>query len=371
MNKMLGISIFSALFLASCGSLQSPSINQSIQSQATGGYVVQGANILDPMGKTFQVRGASVAYQTFIFNGQDHGGYDRANYLYLEPTLDDLKARGINLVRIFVTEPILTRTASWNNNQSYLTMLDRVIASANSRGMVALVTNSYRKYSSTNLAFVGKLAARYKDNPMVWLTPMNEPNCAGNTYDDIKCEDWANWKKEQNAYIGAIRNAQFKQPILINSISYSWDLTGVTSDKFKPTDPLQNLIYGAHCYGNEHLKWDAAQAADTDALWANLANTVPVVVDEVGADNGPGEFGNTFVNSLEWADGFMGYVENWINTRGGDGVIGFTSYTSDGNTLYQDAGYVKGNTPQPVLPLQPSLWGQIFFRHVKPPIQIY
>ncbi|GGJ27852.1 hypothetical protein GCM10008938_12400 [Deinococcus roseus] len=368
--------LFSSVLLASCSSVQTPefhselapSINQSInqsasqniQSQAAG-YTISGANILDPIGQPFIVKGASVAYQTFIFNGQDHGGYDRANYLYLDAMLDDLKARGVNLVRIFVTEPIATRTAAWNKNQSYLTMLDRVVDAANARGMVALVTNSYRKYTTAGVSFVGSLASRYKNNPKVWLTPMNEPNCAGNTYSETKCENWANWKKEQNQYILAIRNAGFTNPILINSISYSWDLTGVTNPSYKLSDPLNRLIYGAHRYGNDHETWTTDQAADADRNWANLSSTLPVVVDEVGADNGEGEFGTPFVNSLVWADGFMQYVKNWVQNRGGDGAIAFTSYTSDGNTMYEDAGYISGNVPQPVLPLRLSPWGSIFY----------
>ncbi|GEM44472.1 cellulase family glycosylhydrolase [Deinococcus cellulosilyticus] len=365
MKKLLSATIFSAVLLASCGTLQAPSINQaaSIQPQATG-FTVQGDQILDPSGQPFTVKGMSVAYQTFIFNGQNHGGYDRANFKYLDQMLDDLKARGVNLARIFVTQPIVSRTASWNGGKGYLTMLDEVVSKVNARGMVALVTNSYRSFSSTDLNFVSTLASRFKNNPLVWLTPMNEPNCAGNTYSETKCENWAVWKKEQNQYIQTIRNAGFTGPILINSIRYSWDLTQVLNPTYKLSDPLNRLIYGAHRYGNENETWDADQAADADALWANLASTVPVVLDEVGADNGEGEFDTPFVNSLQWADGFMQYVSQWIMNRGGDGVIGFTSYTSDGNTIYQDAGYITGNVPQPVLPLKLTRWGEIFFsRH--------
>ncbi|GGJ42811.1 hypothetical protein GCM10008938_31240 [Deinococcus roseus] len=315
--------------------------------------MVSGSQILTMCGDPFIVKGASVAYHTFM--DMEDGGYGQTDFDHLPEQLDVLKASGVNLVRVFVTPEMV------NHTPSQWPMLDQVVTEANSRNLVVLISNSYSEYSTQTLNFLQLLANRYKSNPLVWLTPMNEPNCALRQDDpNIYCSDWNRWKFEHNQYIQAIRMAGFNNPILVNGVDYSWDLSkAVTTHKL--VDPNNNLIYGAHRYGNENPLWNGIQASDALQKWGSLANTVPVVVDEVGADNGPGENGVVFVNSLQWMQGFLDFVSKWVQGGGGDGAIAFTSYTSDGNSLFEDAGYVNDSDfPSPVLPLQWSAWGNIY-----------
>ncbi len=75
------------------------------------------------------------------------------------------------------------------------------------------------------------------------------------------------------------------------------------------------------------------------------------MVDEVGAYNG-----SRFGNSILWAKEFIAFVSDWVNNRGGNGVIGFVWYWSDPNTMVTVDSYGNDN---------PNLteWGDWVYHH--------
>lgn len=312
---------------------------------SAGAFRVQGNKIYDPMGKPFIVKGVTAIYGRFA--GGDAHGFGLTNYRYAERDLDNLKRAHVNLVRLFVSADYADLSPdSPNYVAMYMQELDTVVQWITQRGMVAEVSNSVTSDFATSLQFVRQFAARYKDNAYVWIEPMNEPNCNTSTGDPTKCRDWAYWQRQQQQYIQAIRGAGMTSPIVVNSISWSWDLSKIASYPLNDS----NVIYGAHRYPSPDTNYtfNATDQADCDKKWANLAGKFPIIVDEVGPANNRKTY-------LPWGQRFIDYVTEWVNTRGGAGAIAFVYYWSDGNSMTDDP---RRFTSKGVF----NQWGEIFYK---------
>jgi hypothetical protein len=284
-----------------------------------GGYHVSGNRILDSAGRVFIVRGEDAVYGRFA--GGDANGYGLHNYQNAPRDLDNLKAQGVNTIRIMVSGGYDYQVGPLGSAE-YLRELDQVVAWVTQRGMVAELSQGWAHTPANTASFVGLLAGRYKANPLVWIKPDNEPNC--NDGDTSKCGDWAYWQSTERQYVQAIRNAGNTQPIMVNCIWWSWDCSQIASYPLGDA----NIIYGPHRYGNGATGFDAGQAANCDQQWANLAGSYPIVVDEIGIDNGPGQ-----ISPPAWGAGFLDYATLWVKTRQGAGVIGFNDAWSDTNSM--------------------------------------
>jgi Cellulase (glycosyl hydrolase family 5) len=294
-------------------------------------YHVSGNQILDSNNTRFIVRGQDAIEGRFA--GGDTNGFGLRNYQQAQRDLDILKAQRVNLIRVLVSQyhyanGPLTPT-------EYMLELDNVVAWITQRGMVAEISNSYSGFSPPVVNFVGMLSSRYKNNSLVWIKPDNEPACADGSHGAC----WAFWQSSETTFVQAIRAAGNTQPIMINCIAWSWDCSQIAAYPLGDS----SLIYGPHRYGSGTAIFDAAQAARCDILWANLASRYPIVVDEIGLYVPP-------ASPPSWGQGFLDYATIWVLTRQGSGVIGFTHYWSDSNTMTNADG--SWNT-----------WGQIFITH--------
>lgn len=321
---LIVLGLASALAVASSGKLN--------QSYATpdykGQFHVVGNKILTPDGKDFIVKGVVTVYGTF--GGGNEQGYGYYNYVNAQHDFDAQKSIGINTVRIFVQ-------ASDNDAQHKAT-LTQVISWARQRGFVVEVANG----SSTreaSLPWLSYLASTYKNDPYIWIEPMNEPNC-GTNGNQSECYNWQYWQTEENIYIHTIRDAGMMSPIVINSIDWSWDLSKINQ---YPLDD-GNIIYGAHRYANNNATFDANEQASCNEFWANLSSNRAIVIDEVGTWNNPDA-----QNSFQWLQGFINFATNWVNQRGGAGVDAFVWSWSDPNSM-TDAPDGKLNS-----------WGNLFY----------
>jgi Cellulase (glycosyl hydrolase family 5) len=294
---------------------------------ATSGYHVSGNRILDSEQHQFVVKGDDALYGRFA--GGDANGYGLSNFLNRARDLDNLQSMKINLIRLSVSWDAAHLPPTDRNYipfTEYMAELDASVALVTARGMVAVVSDMVTMSSTDKRNFAGYLASRYKTNPLVWIKPDNEPNCETGDGDLALCTDWSNWQREETSYVQAIRAAGNTQPILINCVGWSWDCSQIASYPLGDT----NLIYGAHRYGNGAVAFDASQQAASDVSWANLASTYPMIVDEVGLENGP-------VSPVAWGAGFLDYTTNWVITRQGSGVIGFADAWSDRNSMTNSA----------------------------------
>ncbi len=309
---------------------------------ATGAFYVQGNKIYSPDGTPFLVKGVTAIYGRFA--GGDAQGIGLSNYRHARRDLDLLKQMRVNFVRIIVSADYAALPPDNPNYVAeYMQELDNVVQWSTMRGMVVEVANAQTRTFATGLQFVKQLAERYKNNPYVWLEPMNEPNCSPDTGNEAKCQDWGYWQQQQVRYIQAIRNAGMNSPIIVNTIGWSWDLSQVGSYPLHDN----NIIYGAHRYPNPatHFTFNAADQASCDTMWANLAAQFPIIVDEVGAENNRQTY-------LAWDQKFIDYVAAWVNTREGAGAVAFVYYWSDGNSMTEDSQHGVRNQ-----------WGNIFYDH--------
>ncbi len=301
-------------------------------------YTVRDGKILDPDGRPFVVKGVVAVYGAF--SGGDEAGFGEINYRNASRDFDEMKRRGINLVRVFIDFK--------NLDDYHKARLHDVVAWGRARGLIVYISVSGsgdegRPDYPCALPMLRYLGSEYRRDPGVWIGTMNEPNCGGPS-----CSDWSKWWSDHRAFVAALRSTGYAGPIVVNTVYWSSDLSKI--GQYPLAD--DNLIYGAHRYGNENAKFSDALRREYDLKWADLARTsrFAIILDEVGAWNGP-----QFVNSLEWASGFMDYVADWVNRRGGDGAIAFNWFWSDSNSLTGD--WRRGISDNVL-----TRWGEIFFR---------
>jgi Cellulase (glycosyl hydrolase family 5) len=317
------------------GALLLASSAQAPAAAPSGAYRVSGNTILDPSGRPFIVKGANALAGHFL--GPDAGGYSTDNYTNAQRDLDNLKAAGVNTVRVLTSYS--SYTSGPLSEGDYLAHLDNVVSWITQRGMVAEIGQGWAGAQANVVTMSTMLATRYKSNPQVWLNPDNEPNC--NSGDTSKCYDWGYWQLTQTQNVQAIRNAGFTNPIVIDGTGWSWDLSQIGSYPLGDA----NIIYAAHLYGGGASTWNAYRGAWTDYAWGNLATTYPIFLEELGYDSGG------TLSPVAWCASFLdSYAVNWVLNRQGSGVMAWTDgWYANSMTNRADGSWTS--------------WGQIMIDH--------
>jgi cellulase (glycosyl hydrolase family 5) len=270
------------------------------------------------------IKGADTVYGRF--GGGNYNGYGLWNYNTAARDYGIEKGLGFTAVRLCTTPDAI----SYLGATEFWKEMDNVINLAtNQNGFVVIISQDGN--STGNMAvFDGQVAARYKNNPRVWLKNNNEPD---------PYSSWATWRAATQAEVNAIRQAGNTQPIVLNAPNWSWDFSQY------PNYPINdsNLILGPHLYQNKATNIDIA---GINAAWAGMtARGYAVYMDEWGNDNGPGNLGTS-----TWNQQLGDFLANWTNTAGGSGALGFNWYWSSGNAMTDG----NGNLIQ---------WGQDFQNH--------
>ena len=295
---------------------------------ANNHFFVHNGMLFDPLGQQFIVKGVDAVYGTFY--GGDESGYGEINFSNMVHDFDKIKSIGANLIRVHIR---YDKTSEDNK-----TRISEAVETAREKGFVILLSvggfEDVAEYPDA-IPMLKYLAQTYKSDPYIWIGAMNEPNCSG-----PNCDNWEKWQADQTEYIKAIRMAGYKNPIVINSIRYSSDLSQIEEYPL----PDNNLIYGIHRYGNNNPDLSQALTQEYNAQWGELAanSNYAFIIEEVGNYNG-----SSFLNSITWTSEFIDFATDWVNNRGGDGVIAFNWYWSDGNSLTTDSKDL-------------SAWGLIF-----------
>jgi Cellulase (glycosyl hydrolase family 5) len=294
---------------------------------AAKGFHVERGRIIAPDGRVFLVKGVVAVYGTFA--GGDQAGLGAVNYSAARSDFALLRHFGANTVRIFVTPA----TAAPNQ----FARLRQAVAWARQQGLVVELSNAFSDFAAT-VPWLHKLAATFKDDPYVWLEPMNEPGCSPKP-DPLLCGNWQEWQSQERAYISAIRSAGMTAPIVINTPNWSSSVEQVAV--YPLGDP--NLVFGVHDYGNNRAGVAGSDVTDYQRSWASTDGPLAVMVDEVGSWNG-----DRFANSANWLRQFVALVRGWVMHGRGSGAIGFVWRWSDPNTM------TSGN--------QLTDWGRLFVR---------
>jgi hypothetical protein len=349
------------LLLGTQSACQLPSLNSSMPSSR---FQIRANHIYDLSGRAIILRGVVVPYGYFFgSHGSPDPAFDRYGWgqLNLDTAARDfaiVKALGANLVRVMVT-------FEGGANRTDRARLEAVVTEARRAGLIVEVAGGDDFHENAQIpvedapGWISWLARRWKDDPYVWIQPVNEPNCSGGGH----CTDWAYWQTEHQAYVDLIRAAGNTAPIVVNTISWSWDLSQI--ENYPLHDPLDAIIYGAHRYANCIQGWASSDGLLADGQWANLAAKFPLIVDETGAYNGDTpECGSSY--HIAWNRGFLDYVGDWIEKRGGNGATGFAWYWSDENSLSGDWRSYESGLPERPFGVSDGVlteWGQVFRDH--------
>ena len=281
-------------------------------------------DIYGPDGKRFIVRGVigfNRAFATFRQYWHEDWSYraptipaDRISpptgflqeiYVNHDFALNELRAMrsyGANLVRIFV-EPAMFHTASYTDKRTGLTLppepqiLDDVIASAASLGMVVQLQPGEDNVPDAMLAeFVGRLAARYRDQWNVWLNTANEPFSTGiwnpdgsETFPNPRNRDRQAWAARIGGALSAIRAAGFRNPVVVGPLNL-WKIDSVIAELRKEpfaSDP--NLIMGPHLFyvNRKIVRFAVGLRRQFEPGIAAFKDKYAIVIDAFGFTNSP------------------------------------------------------------------------------------
>jgi hypothetical protein len=184
--------------------------------------------------------------------------------------------------------------------------------------------------------FWRSVATSFADDPNVVFDLFNEPfgvdwDCwrDGCTYPGGR--DTGPWQAVgMQSLVDTIRATGASQPILLGGLAFANDMSAWRSHT--PDDPLGQLVASFHVYPfnacNQSTCWD-------DDI-APLAESVPVVIGEVGTDWTPPYSDRMAGELMQWADDHqLGYLAWAWNTSGtGDALL--TNYLGESTTWGTD-----------------------------------
>jgi hypothetical protein len=264
-------------------------------------FKVRGANIFDPVGHRFIVRGAVIARGALT---DPQGGVDAKELAGVKHDAKVLASMGVNTVRLDVS--------AIANSDQRLAAIHRAVTAARSARLIVIIS-AHGGTAEQSLAIASYLAGRFHKDRGVWLQPAFDPSCDGAGADRNRCISWSAWRAEQRALVHAIRSAGMHSPILLSTPRRSGDLRLLAH--YHLTDP--GLIYGVHFHGGSRTKLSVANRKRLGTLFAGQrSKRFPIIVDDLGRVGPSGR-----IDRKGWSDDFTAYVANWTINRGGDGAI--------------------------------------------------
>ena len=175
-------------------------------------FTVRGANIFDPLGHRFIVRGAVIAPGALT---DPQGGFDAKELAGVKHDAKVLAAMGVNTVRLDVS--------AIANSDERLAAIRRAVTAARV-GAPHRHPLGARRHERAGAPFASYLAGRFHKDRGVWLQPAFDPSCDGADADRNRCISWSAWRAEQRALVHAIRSGGMHSPILLSTPRRSGDL---------------------------------------------------------------------------------------------------------------------------------------------------
>jgi hypothetical protein len=288
---------------------------------------VSGNHLVDASNATLVLRGADVSGTEFACaqnNGDDpYGGAP----LGTASTFEAMRAWNINVIRLPLNEDCwLDINGVEVGGAAYRSAIETEVSAAHAAGLFVIVDlhwtapGSHRALAQNpapdadhSPAFWTSVAATFASDPGLIFDLFNEPY----DYWGTDTDPWNGWLNGdvQTQYVtggspyavtenwqtagmqqlvSAVRATGAAQPILINGLDWGNDDSGWLTHA--PSDPLGQIIVGAHIYPGE--------SCDTAACWAGVFPAIsakyPVLIGETG-DSSPGPV--TFLPA------FLGYAD--------------------------------------------------------------
>lgn len=268
----------------------------SVQGQ---GYIVSGNKIFDSSGNVFYIHGVARSGYEFSPFGDGH---------FTDADFDAIVRWHVNTVRVpFNQDYFLPDSSCYNSG--YLGRLDTALTRANSRGMNVIFdlhwsdrgvagtcANGQQLMADTRSVTAWQiLAARYANDPTVFLELYNEPH--GITWECwlSGCMTSQGWQAVgmQQLY-DAVRGAGFTNPVLIGGLNFAYDLTGVPTHRLSGV----NIAYVTHPYD-----FGGKQPSDWPSHFGFLTATDPVIATEFGTFDCTAAYTTAAVNYFDAPDG--------------------------------------------------------------------
>ena len=249
---------------------------------ATGRFYTQGAKIINPKGKVFVARGANINGPAYHFRSDPIDNPGPLGMSSLDMIANCWK---FNIVRVntFASSMLL-----------YPEDFDRIVKAFTERGIVVMIephdyTGRYPSPDVEMKMLAGghrTLAARYKDNPYVWLNVMNEPNAE-------KPEQARDlWVETHRTLIRAIRETGADNIIVADAHGWGQDNRGGSGSSILnwggelqnfDNKAQPNIVFSLHVYE----LWNNADQAFAEYFDTAAAKGLPLIVGEFGMLNGP------------------------------------------------------------------------------------
>jgi len=285
---------------------------------------VQGASLVDASGKSVRLRGVNrsgAEYACVQGRGIFDGPVDSAS-------ITAIRSWHVNAVRIPMNESCwlgINGVKPDYSGGAYQKAIADLVAELNRQGMVAILDLHWAAPGAQvdtgqkpmpnrdhTPEFWRQVAKAYGTNGAVLFDLFNEPYPDNNSdtpeawrcwRDGGTCRGMSYQAAGMQELVDAVRGAGATNVILLGGVQYSAGLSGWLANK--PTDPLHNLAASWHVY---NFSWCHDRAC-WDASAAPVSAQVPLVLGELGEDDG----GTTFVNSLmDWMDARQGSYLAWV-----------------------------------------------------------
>jgi hypothetical protein len=198
-----------------------------------------------------------------------------------------------NTVRIQISPTYLTQ-----NTPGFLNAVEQLVSAAEQKGLNAILSAQYEYTTklampdTETLAFWETLATTYAHDPRVWFDLFNEPQLSVKEAGGSKAQLWRIWrdggtatvKGQSTSYLGmqqlvdSIRQIDSSNILLAEGIDGGKSLDQVATYRLNGS----NIVYAIHSYLNPGFDTPAEWQRD----WGQVAQTLPVVDDEFGEQQG-------------------------------------------------------------------------------------
>lgn len=350
-GALLALAALAGCAAAGEGRPAAPALLPSVAARhdaALSGLKVSGNRLVDGHGNVVHLHGVNrsgTEYACVQGWGIFDGPSDAAS-------VAQMRSWNVNVVRVPLNEDCwldINKIAAHYAGANYRSAIVRYVKLLHAHGMyaeLALIWGAPGKYRATyqpggpdadhSPAMWQSLAATFKDDPNVILSPWGETITGWTCFMRTGCSDQATYGPHNEGYqtapmrqaIAVMRGAGYRGPIAISCIDYA-NMCGKLPDGSKyggstwlesrPADPAGQIVAEAHVYGKNACD----TAACFDSAMAPVAKTVPLIFGETGETYDSSDCGSAYVSTfLPWADAHGVGYEAWTwDTWGGCGVL--------------------------------------------------
>ncbi len=326
---------------------------------------VSGNRLVDGAGAGLILRGANMSGTEFVcaqgWSDDAYGGQPMA----ASSTMEAIKSWRANVLRVPLNEDCwLDINGVRVGGSAYQRAIHDEVKAAHASGLYVILDlhwsapGSQTALSQNPLPdadhsplFWRQVAESFKNDPGVIFDLFNEPYDFWGTGD--KWDGWrnggtqtryvtggqpytitSNWKTAgMQQLVDAIRGTGATQPILVNGLDWGNDMSGWLAHV--PTDPLRQIIAGAHIYSGQ----PCSSVSCWDKVYPAIAAAYPVLIGETGDSSaGPARFLPSFLAYAD-AHGWSYLAWTW-NVWADEHNVLITTWTGEPNagagTVFRD-----------------------------------